>query len=79
MHRKLLAVCLISSLVALGPPIGGAQAGTFSSAIYTSEIDIPYGTHVHQKLDVFYQTTYQSAPVIVLVHGGGWTMADTSL
>jgi acetyl esterase/lipase len=35
--------------------------------------NIPYGTDsTQQVLDVYSDTTYTSAPIVVLVHGGGW-------
>ena len=40
--------------------------------IPTSQMDIPYGPHERQKLDVFTRGDFMDAPIIVLVHGGGW-------
>jgi acetyl esterase/lipase len=38
--------------------------------------NIAYGTDPAQKLDVYSDTTYTNAPIVVLVHGGGWTTGD---
>ncbi|WP_319824189.1 alpha/beta hydrolase [Thalassovita sp.] len=40
--------------------------------------DLPYGPDPRQKLDVYLPTDTQNAPVIVLVHGGGWRFGDKS-
>lgn len=40
--------------------------------------DIAYGTHPRQKLDVYLPKEAKSAPMIVMMHGGGWTTGDKS-
>jgi len=45
---------------------------TFAS--YTAQRDIKYGSLDHQRLDAYRPTDYkQLRPVVVFVHGGGWT------
>jgi arylformamidase len=44
--------------------------------------DIAYGSHARQKLDVFLPSKTAGsnlAPVIVMVHGGGWCVGDKTL
>lgn len=42
--------------------------------------DIAYGAKPRERLDVFLQTRYSTpAPIIVMVHGGGWCVGDKTL
>jgi acetyl esterase/lipase len=38
--------------------------------------DLPYGTDPKHRLDVYLPSAPEKAPVIVLVHGGGWRFGD---
>jgi acetyl esterase/lipase len=38
--------------------------------------NIPYGSNPAEVLDIQSDTTYTSAPVVVLIHGGGWHQGD---
>jgi len=38
--------------------------------------DISYGKDKLQKLDVYYKNSVQNAPIIIMVHGGAWSMGD---
>lgn len=38
--------------------------------------DIPYGKHTNQKLDVYYSEAFVKAPIMIVVHGGGWQKGD---
>ncbi len=38
--------------------------------------DISYGRHENQKIDVYYDKRQQGAPVLFMVHGGGWRRGD---
>lgn len=40
--------------------------------------DIPYGKDADQTLDVYIPTDAKDAPVIFMIHGGGWTGGDKS-
>ena len=42
------------------------------------QIDIAYGEHVLQKMDVYYPSNTKDAPVIFMVHGGAWKTGDKS-
>ena len=43
----------------------------------TVERDIAYGSHAAQKLDLFVRKQRpQGAPVVMMVHGGGWRRGD---
>lgn len=58
------------------------RAGDRATGPSPDREDIAYGRHARQKLDVFLpgKTTGSSlAPVIVMVHGGGWCVGDKSL
>lgn len=38
--------------------------------------DIAYGSHPRQKMDVYLPKDAKNAPMIVMMHGGGWTTGD---
>lgn len=38
--------------------------------------DIAYGQHEKQKIDVYLPASPQNAPIIFMVHGGGWNRGD---
>ena len=40
------------------------------------KLNLAYGTDPAQILDIQSNTTYTSAPVVVLIHGGGWTTGN---
>src|SRR5205085_12599850 len=40
--------------------------------------DVAYGTDPLQKLDVYIPPNAKNAPVIFMVHGGGWNRGDKS-
>lgn len=42
----------------------------------TVNVDVPYGLDDAQKYDVYLPANASDAPVIVMVHGGGWTEGD---
>lgn len=58
----------------LGLPGGGPMGTTAKPTI----ADIPYGTDSLEKLDLFEPTsgTGSPAPVVLFVHGGGWSIGD---
>ncbi|HLH22175.1 MAG TPA: alpha/beta hydrolase [Chloroflexota bacterium] len=39
-------------------------------------LDVAYGPHPEQRLDVFRPATAAPAPLVVVVHGGGWSVGD---
>jgi acetyl esterase/lipase len=39
-------------------------------------LDIPYGPHPEQRLDVFTPAPGGTAPLVMFVHGGGWSVGD---
>lgn len=44
--------------------------------------DVTYGAHARNKLDVFYARNRignEAAPIIIMVHGGGWCVGDKAL
>jgi acetyl esterase/lipase len=44
---------------------------------YTGEKDVPYGDDKYQKYDIFLpENLSEKVPVIVLLHGGGWSKGD---
>ena len=41
--------------------------------------DIPYGSDSRQRFDVYAPANAHNAPVIFMVHGGGWRIGDKSM
>lgn len=41
--------------------------------------DVAYGSHKLQRMDVFLPATARNAPVIMMVHGGGWRRGDKAM
>lgn len=44
--------------------------------ILPTHTDVPYGNHERQKLDVYLASSDNPTPVILYIHGGGWTAGD---
>lgn len=46
--------------------------------IREKKLDVPYGEHTLQKMDIYYpnQVKKERYPVVILVHGGGFTHCD---
>lgn len=65
LYSRLLALVL-AALTLCAAPLG-AQPDL---------ADLPYGPDPKQRLDVYLPQTTANAPVIVLVHGGGWRFGD---
>lgn len=40
------------------------------------KLNVSYGSDVLQKYDVFYKKTSKKNPLLIYVHGGGWTQGD---
>ncbi|MDW8141535.1 MAG: alpha/beta hydrolase, partial [Candidatus Bipolaricaulota bacterium] len=74
-HRKLLIVCALSAL--LGGGMGAAQ----EFQVYTNiaYYDGPEADAVKHRLDLFVPQDAKEAPVMLFVHGGGWTSGDKNL
>jgi len=41
-----------------------------------SQLDVAYGNDPAQRMDVYYPERTTDAPVIMMVHGGGWVIGD---
>jgi arylformamidase len=69
-----LALATVAGLLATSPAAAGAA--------YTSELDVPYvaGGGPLQRLDIYRPAPAPAAPapVVVWVHGGGWSIGDKS-
>lgn len=58
-----------------GPP-GRVVGGRRARAAHLRAADVAYGEHPAQRLDVWGPDDATDAPVLVQVHGGGWTSGD---
>jgi acetyl esterase/lipase len=70
MTTSLTALALL--LAAAPLPVAPAPA------ISPTARDVPYGTHPRQALDFWKADTAAPAPVVFLIHGGGWVNGDKS-
>ena len=52
------------------------QATAKLDATPASFVDVPYGDHFRQTMDVWLAPGMQSAPVVFYIHGGGWNAQD---
>jgi len=41
-------------------------------------IDIPYGPHPQQRVDIFVPERSAAAPMVLFIHGGAWSVGDKS-
>lgn len=57
-------------------PIGIGVLPASGASVISMAKDVSYGADPQQKLDVWYDKNFSNAPVIVLVHGGGWMSGD---
>jgi acetyl esterase/lipase len=63
-----------------GPASGRPPAGRAARSRYLRAADVAYGDDPAQRLDVWARAgTTAGAPVLVEVHGGGWTGGDKAL
>jgi acetyl esterase/lipase len=56
------------------PPVGSLPGATGNEC--ELKTDLPYGENVAQRLDVYTPRGARGAPVMVYVHGGGWSKGD---
>lgn len=56
----------------------GASTATLASVAAgpRQALNVPYGPHPEQRLDVFTPAPSGSAPLVMFVHGGGWSVGD---
>lgn len=54
----------------------GAVPGAAAEAAVRTALNLPYGEHDAQRLDVYAPAEAKLAPVMVYVHGGGWERGD---
>lgn len=76
MTIALQSLLRIVATLLLAAAITHAQAG---DADITVQRDIAYGNHQRQVLDVHAPPDAANAPVIVMVHGGGWRHGDKGM
>lgn len=70
MPRAILSSCLL--LLALLPALPAA-------ATLPLKRNVAYGGHEAQRFDVYAPPQAKGAPVILMVHGGGWRMGDKDM
>lgn len=53
-----------------------ASASDKADATPATHVDVPYGAHFRQTLDVWLAKSAKPAPVVFYIHGGGWGAQD---
>ena len=69
--RLCAAIFALLLLTILSPGAAFAASGEYS--VWR---DVAYGDAARHKLDVYAPKDAKGAPIILMVHGGGWTMGD---
>lgn len=67
--RAIIQLVTVATFLLAGLPALAAQPNL---------TDLSYGSDPKQRLDVYLPAKTQDAPVIVMVHGGGWRFGDKS-
>ncbi len=76
--------CLLLLLIAAGPVLAQAKKDRGKAKKPRPKVvrptpthaDVPYGKHPRQKLDFWQAKSDSPTPLVVLIHGGGWTGGD---
>jgi acetyl esterase len=71
--RAALLTALTAAALAVAP---GASASTISSAYGPVYEMVRYGPSYGEHLDIF-ESLSRPAPIVILIHGGGWRFADS--
>ncbi len=69
---------LVTLAEALGERASASSPDTANTDLLRQR-DVPYGEHPAQQLDVYAAQNVKHAPVMVYIHGGGWTKGDKSV
>src|SRR4051794_21999050 len=76
------AFCALTVLIlAAGPVVAQADKEKPKPKVERltpTAADVAYGEHARQKLDFWQANSDKSTPLVVLIHGGGWTAGDKS-
>lgn len=76
-YRLLILLALLPTLASAGPLRDLLQER--QAAADKVLRDLPYGTHPRQRYDVYLPAAPRHAPIIFMVHGGGWHTGDKSM
>lgn len=78
-YVPMIARVFLAGLVVAFCAVSAYAARSSSKAALSPSIaDMPYGTAARQMLDVYAPEDAHNAPIIVMVHGGGWAMGSKS-
>jgi len=77
-HLWILLLILLPNVLQAGPLRERLQARQ-TVPEWTVEHDLAYGPAPEQRYDVYRAANMQDAPIIMLVHGGGWAHGDKAM
>jgi arylformamidase len=89
--RFLIAFLSMAMLLVSAPASAGLRSalvledgsGLGADAVVATGItvqrDIPYGVHPAQRMDAYIPSHVRGAPVVFMVHGGGWRRGDKAM
>ena len=83
-HKHVLGLILLCSLAMPNPVLGDALEDDRSDSVAAFALpagvelqrDLAYGSEPRQRLDRYRPAAARDAPLLVLVHGGGWAHGD---
>src|SRR4249919_3722791 len=75
MRRELLAIIIAASIVPAAIAALHVQEAKLPKGTLVRN-DLRYGSDEAQAVDVYSQPGRSDAPIIVMVHGGGWSRGD---
>ncbi|MCC6270718.1 MAG: alpha/beta hydrolase [Microbacteriaceae bacterium] len=85
MRKPIVAIAASAALLLTGCVAGSGAPPTATAPPATQDWlpagdlvhrDLAYGTDSNQKLDVYQPQAAQDAPILLMVHGGGWKRGD---
>lgn len=78
---KICLLCLLLTLFISPTFVNAADKQSLAPLTFAGQLlkNIPYGPHAKQRMDVYLPDHAHKAPIIVMVHGGGWTAGDKAL
>jgi len=69
---------VVTGLICGFSSLGGAEPVSKSAVPAPTDVDVAYGDHERQELDLWRVESARPTPLLVFIHGGGWHGGDKS-